>query len=123
MNTIETTTSQTSSDQEGRKLTPEELRNLIMVELVSDNPDESHPLLYLGEDERTEIFNRYRCFGKQEVTHVYPKSIKRTTQTDKTETKTENLGYDWDYIFEPVVDDNKRTKLIELFETIDQGSY
>lgn len=94
-----------------------------MVELVTDNPDEPHPLLYLGEDERAEIFNRYRCFGKQEVTHVYPKSIKRTTQTDKTETKTENLGYDWDYIFEPVVDDNKRTKLIELFETIDQGSY
>lgn len=76
-------------------MTNEEIRNIVLLELISEP---------IGDD------------GKPTRTPMMPK--KEQDEVKERYFADASLR-DWDYIFQPIKDDNLRTKTIELFKTLD----
>jgi hypothetical protein len=91
-------------------MTNKEIQIMTLLNLISTDPDNPGAPI-LPEEEQEEVYKRWKCFGNQEVTHKIGR---------KEETKIEYLQPDWKYILGAVSDENKRQKLIDLFEELDK---
>lgn len=71
-------------------MTGKEIQNLVILEIVSTNPDYPHDPIVSDESARNEIFKRYK------------------------------EGLSWEEVFEPIQNIEHRNRYIDLFNKIDE---